>query len=127
MKSSFRLLVVIAVVVVGVGVAGGMAWLRASRSLGDGLIQANGRIESDTVNVAGKLAGRIVTLAAREGDTVKAGAELVRLDDRSVQAQLAEAQSALAPSARRSRAATRCWRSPPCSSSNRGSTPSPNC
>src|SRR3569833_1881251 len=66
-----------------------------SRGLPVGLLQTNGRIESDVVNESSKLAGRIVTLAAREGDTVKAGAPLIQLDDRSVTAQLQQAQSAL--------------------------------
>jgi membrane fusion protein YbhG len=85
----------------------GVGWqaLRTSRALPLGLIQANGRIESDVVNVSGKLAGRIVTLAAREGDTVKAGQLLIQLDDRSVSAQLQEARSALATATARAEAA----------------------
>jgi HlyD family secretion protein len=86
-------------------VAGGWYWLRTSRALPDGLIQANGRIESDVVNISSKLAGRIVTLAAREGDVVKAGAPLVQLDDGSVRARLEGAQSALATAAARLEAA----------------------
>ncbi|HVY79830.1 MAG TPA: HlyD family efflux transporter periplasmic adaptor subunit [Steroidobacteraceae bacterium] len=79
--------------------------LRSPRGLPEGLIQANGRIESDVVNVSSKLAGRIVTLGAREGDVVKAGALLVQLDDRGVRAQLQEAQSALATARARAAAA----------------------
>ena len=105
MKLSFRLLAIVVLIVAGLAVVIGMVWLRASRGPGDGLIQANGRIESDTVNISGKLAGRILTITAREGDTVKAGAELVRLDDRSVQARLAEAQAVLATATARLTAA----------------------
>lgn len=72
-----------------------------SRGLPVGLLQTNGRIESDVVNVSSKLSGRIVTLAAREGDTVKSGAALIQLDDRSVTAQLQQAQSALATASAR--------------------------
>lgn len=96
----------VALLVVAFGVAvGAWYWLRNSTALPDGLIQANGRIESDVVNISSKLAGRIETLAAREGDAVKAGAALVQLDDRSVRARLEEAQSALATAAARLEAA----------------------
>jgi HlyD family secretion protein len=83
------ILVALGAVAIGVYVIGN------SRRLPIGLIQANGRIESDVVNVSSKLSGRITSLAAREGDTVKAGKLLVQLDDRSVTAQLQQAQSAL--------------------------------
>ena len=100
-----RLLAIVLLIgVIGAG-AGGWYWLRTSRPLPEGLIQANGRIESDVVNISSKLAGRIVTLAAREGDVVKAGAPLVQLDDRSVRARLEEAQSARATAAARLEAA----------------------
>jgi len=96
----------IALIAFGVGaVTGGWYWFHASRALPDGLIQANGRIESDTVNISSKLAGRILTLAAREGDVVKAGAPLAQLDDRSVRARYEEAQAALATAAARVEAA----------------------
>jgi hypothetical protein len=99
-------LVAVALLVGAVGVGtGGWYWLQASRALPPGLIQANGRIESDVVNVSGKLAGRIVTLTAREGDAVKAGAPLVQLDDRSVRARFEEAEAALATAAARLEAA----------------------
>src|SRR5689334_2521698 len=67
----------LAAIAIGVYVAG------TSHRLPVGLIQANGRIESDVVNVSSKLSGRITSLAAREGDTVNAGKLLIQLDDRS--------------------------------------------
>src|SRR5262245_20516647 len=82
-RRSTPLVLMLLAVVLGVAVIGWYS-VRSSRSLPDGLIQANGRIESDVVNVSSKLAGRIVTLGAREGDVVKAGAPLVQLDDRAV-------------------------------------------
>ncbi|HEU0203529.1 MAG TPA: HlyD family efflux transporter periplasmic adaptor subunit, partial [Burkholderiaceae bacterium] len=105
MKPSHRWLALGALLLAVGAVAGGLYWVRASRALPEGLIQANGRIEADVINVAGKLAGRVVTLAAREGDAVQVGALLVQLDDRSMQAKLAEAKSALATAAARAAAA----------------------
>lgn len=46
----------------------------------DGTIRLNGRIEAPTVDLAPKVAGRVVEVLVREGDRVAAGALLVRLD-----------------------------------------------
>lgn len=71
------------------------AWLLMRQAaVPDGLLQVNGRIEGDRVTVASKLAGRVIELAAREGDTVKAGQVMARLDDRAVRARLDQAQAA---------------------------------
>lgn len=63
--------------------------------LPDGLLQANGRIEGDTVVVASKFAGRIRKLHVREGDSVQQGAVIVELEDAQVRAKLDEAQRAV--------------------------------
>jgi membrane fusion protein (multidrug efflux system) len=52
-------------------------------------------IDADRVSISSKLLGRIAYLKVDEGDTVKAGDTLVRLDDADLQAQLARAQDAL--------------------------------
>jgi HlyD family secretion protein len=46
----------------------------------DGMIHLNGRIEAPTVDLGPKVPGRVVEVLVREGDRVKAGALLVRLD-----------------------------------------------
>lgn len=68
----------------------------SQRGLPDGLIQANGRIEGDAVTVASKLAGRIAGIEVREGDPVKTGQLLVRLDDAQLQARVEQAAAAAA-------------------------------
>jgi multidrug efflux pump subunit AcrA (membrane-fusion protein) len=45
--------------------------------------------------VSSKLMGTVLAVAVREGDRVKQGDLLVRLDDRQVAAQLAQAQAVL--------------------------------
>src|SRR5579862_2090992 len=72
-------------VVVGVIVYG--RW-QGRQGLPEGLIQVNGRMEGDSVTIAGKFAGRIAQLLAREGDTVSRGQVLVRIDDAQTCAQL---------------------------------------
>ncbi|GAB4355334.1 MAG: efflux RND transporter periplasmic adaptor subunit [Immundisolibacter sp.] len=64
-------------------------------SLPKGLIQANGRIEGDHYTVAGKVPGRVVEVLAREGDAVKDGQVLTRLDDAQVQAKVDQARAAV--------------------------------
>lgn len=60
----------------------------------DGLLQVNGRIEGDRLSIASKYPGRISQLLAREGDVVKAGQVLLRLDDRALKAKLDQARAA---------------------------------
>lgn len=63
-----------------------------SNGLPEGLIQANGRIEGDHVTIASKFAGRVMELAAREGDTVVKDQLLVRLDDAQTRAKVDQAR-----------------------------------
>jgi HlyD family secretion protein len=74
-----------------VGAAYVLVPVLAHRGIPDGLIQANGRIEGDHVTIASKFPGRIVELAAREGDRVVNGAVLVRLDDAQTRAKVDQA------------------------------------
>lgn len=66
------------------------AW---NSTLPEGLIQANGRIEGDHVTVASKFPGCVQELLAREGDRVKAGQVLVRLDDVQTRARVEQADA----------------------------------
>jgi HlyD family secretion protein len=66
--------------------------LLAPQGLPDGLIQANGRIEGDHVSIASKFSGRVQELLAREGDTVRAGQVVVRLDDSQTAARVEQAR-----------------------------------
>ncbi len=59
-------------------------------------VQLTGRIEGDDSAIAPKIAGRIVEIRYREGDTVKAGDLIARLDDRQVRARVDQAQAAVA-------------------------------
>lgn len=66
-----------------------------SEKLPDHLIVANGRLEATQIDVAAKLAGRLTSVSAREGDTVKAGSVVARLDTISLEAQLRQAKAEL--------------------------------
>jgi multidrug resistance efflux pump len=88
---------VVAAVLLASTVTAGTAYLRWGRTapFPDGLIQANGRIEGDSIIVASKFPGRIVRLFAREGATVQEGQTLVRLDDAQTQAKREQAAAEL--------------------------------
>jgi HlyD family secretion protein len=66
----------------------GFVYVRMPVGIPDGLIQANGRIEGDTIAVAGKIAGKIASVEVREGDAVKEGQLLVRLEDAQLRARV---------------------------------------
>lgn len=61
-------------------IAAALALLSCNRGEDDGAIHLNGRIEAPTVDLAPKVAGRVTEVLVREGDRVKAGTLLVRLD-----------------------------------------------
>ncbi len=56
----------------------------------------SGYIEGDEVRIAAEVGGRIESIAVKEGDRVTAGQELVRIDRALLDAQLAQAQAAVA-------------------------------
>lgn len=56
-----------------------------------GLVKGNGRIEATEIDVAAKLAGRVINIFVREGDYVQAGQLLVQMQIDVLQAQLDEA------------------------------------
>lgn len=55
----------------------------------------SGFIESDQIKIASEMSGRISALPVDEGSTVKAGQTLVQLDPALLNAQIAQAQSAV--------------------------------
>ena len=57
-------------------------------------IQASGQIEAKEIAVAPELSGRVVEVSVNEGDSVKAGDPLLRLDDSLLQSEKQAAQAA---------------------------------
>ncbi len=58
-------------------------------------LQASGQIEAKEIAVAPELSGRVVEVSVNEGDSVKAGDPLLRLDDSLLQSERQAAQAAL--------------------------------
>ncbi len=61
----------------------------------DSIVTLSGRIEGDDSAIAPKVAGRIIEIRVREGDSVRAGDLIATLDDSQVRAQQEQAQAAL--------------------------------
>ncbi len=58
-------------------------------------LQASGQIEATEIAVAPELSGRVTDVLVSEGDTVKAGDPLLKLDDSLLQSEKQSAQAAL--------------------------------
>lgn len=78
-----------------VALAAGAAWYAWSRMAdkgpGDGFISGNGRIEATEVDIATRMAGRVADIVVNEGDFVKAGQAVARMQTDTLDAQRDEA------------------------------------
>src|SRR6478736_839436 len=75
----------------------GVRYLRARKyALPKGIASGNGRIESKAVDVAAKIPLRVKEVLVAEGDLVKRGQIVARMDTITLDAELAEAEAALA-------------------------------
>ena len=74
---------IVAVVLVGVGY-----WyhLSTQRTVPAGILSGNGRVEADEIQVAAKYAGRVAEINFEEGDLVKQGQILARMDTKETEA-----------------------------------------
>jgi len=86
----------IAVIVVALlVVAGGLGywWWSSQQVTANGSLEASGAVEQTEYQLAPAMAGRIETVTVGEGDAVKAGAVIARLDTRALKLQLSQANS----------------------------------
>ena len=68
-------------------------WQRLHPALPPGIAYGNGRLEADEINIDTKYAGRIAEILADEGDLVKAGQVVARMDTRDIAASLKKAEA----------------------------------
>lgn len=81
-------------IVLAIAAAGYGGWrLLADTGPGAGFISGNGRIEATEIDVATKLAGRVSDVLVIEGDFVKAGQPLARMQIDTLNAQREEARA----------------------------------
>ncbi|WP_233809852.1 HlyD family secretion protein [Paraburkholderia sp. HP33-1] len=77
-----------------IAAAGYYAWARLrDTGPGEGFASGNGRIEATEIDVDTKLAGRVDSIDVDEGDFVKAGQPLAKMQVQVLEAQLDEAQA----------------------------------
>lgn len=93
MSKKWLLRIGIVAAVVGIGL---LAWqFLKPEGLPEGFAASNGRIEATEIDVAAKIAGRVETIVAREGDFVAAGEVLAKMDTAVLEAQRREAEAQL--------------------------------
>jgi HlyD family secretion protein len=86
----------LALLVLAGGASGGYYWWqRLHPALPLGIVFGNGRLEADEINIDTKYAARILQILADEGDMVKAGQVLARMDTRDLQASLNKSEAAV--------------------------------
>jgi HlyD family secretion protein len=80
--------------IVAVGGAGAWYWWQQQKlALPAGIAKANGRLESEQVEIAAKYAGRIAVVLASEGQMVDAGQVVARMDTTELETQLQAAKA----------------------------------
>ena len=93
-KKRWWLRIAVAVAVLaGAGGGGYSFWQHMRAQLPPGIAYGNGRLEADAINIDTKYAGRIAELFADEGDLVKAGQVVARMDTQDLAASLKKAQA----------------------------------
>jgi membrane fusion protein YbhG len=92
-RRSRRPLLIAAAVAIVLAFAARDAWQAYLRRATANQLSGSGSIEATQIDIAPKIAGRVVRLAVNEGDTVRAGQVLVRLDDRDLRAQVDQARA----------------------------------
>jgi HlyD family secretion protein len=87
-----RAVIALAVLAGGAGAAY-YGWQRLHPQLPAGIAFGNGRLEADEIDIDTKYAGRISEIFADEGDMVKAGQVVARMDTQDLAASLKKAQA----------------------------------
>jgi HlyD family secretion protein len=85
-----------AVIALAIVLAGGGAyywWQRLHPPLPPSIVFGNGRLEADEINIDTKYAARIAEMMADQGNLVKAGQVVARMDTRDLQASLKRSQA----------------------------------
>jgi len=89
MKKNIRsILIVVAIVAV---FAGAFYYLNRFADDTDGRLQASGTIEAEDVAIAAEISGRVAAIYVEEGDQVRAGDAVLRLDDSLLKGRRKEA------------------------------------
>jgi HlyD family secretion protein len=95
-KLSKRTMAVIALIVVAAAAFFGYRWWQKKQTeVPEGIVWGNGRIEAKLADASSKEALRVKEVLVNEGDLVRPGQVLVKLDTVTLDAQLAEAEASV--------------------------------
>jgi HlyD family secretion protein len=89
-KSRMRFIPLVIIVIVA---ALGVYWLTTRAAEQDQGLKASGTIEATDVSLSPEIGGRVIEVAATDGDAVQKDQPLVRLDDTLLQAQLTQVEA----------------------------------
>ena len=96
-KKSSRMIWIVALVVVAIAAfAGYQYWKSKQSAVPPGIAWGNGRLEAKLVDIAAKESLRVKEMLVAEGDLVHPGQVVVRMDTVTLEAELAEANAAVA-------------------------------
>jgi hypothetical protein len=87
-----RIASALALILLGATV-GAYWWKQHQAQLLHSIVWSNGRIDSDEIDIDTKYAGRIAEMRAEEGDMVKAGQVVARMDTRDLEASLKKSEA----------------------------------
>jgi len=90
MKNRTRFVPIVIIIIVA---ALGVYWLTTRVADQDQGLKASGTIEATDVSLSPEIGGRVIEVAATDGDAVQKDQALVRLDDTLLQAQLKQVQA----------------------------------
>jgi len=83
------LILLLVLLIGGAAGAGGWYWWRQHQNiLPAGIVWSNGRTDAEEIDIDTKFAGRVLELLVDEGDMVKAGQVIARMDTRDLEAEL---------------------------------------
>ena len=91
LSKTSRWLIIAAIVLVAAAIIGWQYWQVRKNALPSGIASGNGRIEAKLADISAREPLRVKEVLVEEGDLVKPGQILVRLDTVTLDAQLAEA------------------------------------
>jgi HlyD family secretion protein len=89
---NIRILIIILVLALA---AGGWYFYGRANAAANGALTASGTVETNEISIAPETSGRIIEIKVQEGDLVKAGDELFRLDDSLLKVQRAASAAGL--------------------------------
>jgi HlyD family secretion protein len=92
-RSRWKAWALLALVIIGAGGGGAYWWYARQGGLPVGIASGNGRIVADEIDIDTKFLGRIAEMLADEGDMVKGGQIVARMDTRDLEASLRKTEA----------------------------------